>query len=291
MSEDRESFVFHKDWYYAIKKRSPQLRIEIYDAIMEKVFEGTQKELSEVASVVMDLISPQIDRDTARWLDIKAKRRESGKQGGLAKQANATKCYQMLPNDSKSKQNVANLPVSVSDSVSVSVSDSVVTKDVNKELSSLHSDNNISTKVDTLSSPNWADNFVKFFNATIDKNNSVIAKVRIIQGNREKQLKARIKQYGEESVCEAVTKATLSPFLNGQKGFIASIDWILKPNNFPKILEGNYDKRETSVFRTAECEQTIKRKQIERQTLELMQEYEHQDGSVPTGAEKGFVPF
>lgn len=121
MSEDRESFVFHKDWYYAIKKRSPQLRTEIYDAIMEKVFEGTQKELSEVASVVMDLISPQIDRDTAKWLDIKAKRRESGKQGGLAKQANATKCYQMLPNDSKSKQNVANLPVSVcvSDSVSV----------------------------------------------------------------------------------------------------------------------------------------------------------------------------
>lgn len=117
MSEDRESFVFHKDWYYAIKKRSPQLRVEIYDAIMQKVFEGTQKELSEVASIVMDLISPQIDRDTARWLDIKAKRRESGKQGGLAKQANATKCYQMLPNDSKSKQNVANLPVSVCVSV------------------------------------------------------------------------------------------------------------------------------------------------------------------------------
>ena len=117
MSEDRESFVFHKDWYYAIKKRSPQLRTEIYDAIMEKVFEGTQKELSEVASVVMDLILPQIDRDTAKWLDIKAKRRESGRQGGLAKQANATKCYQMLPNDSKSKQNVANLPVSVCVSV------------------------------------------------------------------------------------------------------------------------------------------------------------------------------
>ncbi len=287
MEESRESFVFHKDWYNAIRKRNPEIRVEIYDAIMEKVFDGTQKELSEIASVVMDLISPQIERDTEKWLNIKAKRRESGKQGGLAKQANATKCYQMLPNDSKRKQNVANLPVSVSDSVSVSV----VTKDVNKELSSLHSDNNISTEVDLSSSPTWAENFVKFFNATIDKNNSVIAKVRIIQGSREKQLKARIKQYGEEAVCEAVTKATLSPFLNGQKGFIASIDWILKPNNFPKILEGNYDKRETSVFRAVECEQTTKRKQIEQQTLELMQQYEHQDGSVPTGAEKGYVPF
>jgi hypothetical protein len=133
MSEDRESFVFHKDWYYAIKKRSPQLRAEIYDAIMEKVFEGTQKELSEVASVVMDLILPQIDRDTAKWLDIKAKRRESGKRGGLAKQANATKCYQMLPNDSKSKQNVANLPVSVCVSDSVSVENDIVLLEEKKD--------------------------------------------------------------------------------------------------------------------------------------------------------------
>ena len=129
MSEDRESFVFHKDWYYAIKKRSPQLRVEIYDAIMEKVFEGTQKELSEVASVVMDLISPQIDRDTAKWLDIKEKRRKSGSRGGLAKQANATKCHQMLPNGSKSKQNVANLPVSVS----VSVDNNSVILEKNKD--------------------------------------------------------------------------------------------------------------------------------------------------------------
>ena len=133
MSEDRESFVFHKDWYYAIKKRSPQLRIEIYDAIMEKVFEGTQKELSEVASVVMDLILPQIDRDTEKWLDIKAKRRESGRQGGLAKQANATKYYQMLPNDSKSKQNVANLPVSVCVSDSVSVENDIVLLEEKKD--------------------------------------------------------------------------------------------------------------------------------------------------------------
>lgn len=133
MSEDRESFVFHKDWYYAIKKRSPQLRIEIYDAIMEKVFEGTQKELSEVASVVMDLILPQIDRDTAKWLDIKAKRRESGRQGGLAKQANATKSYQMVANDSKSKQNVANLPVSVCVSDSVSVENDIVLLEEKKD--------------------------------------------------------------------------------------------------------------------------------------------------------------
>ena len=133
MSEDRESFVFHKDWYYAIKKRSPQLRVEIYDAIMQKVFEGTQKELSEVASVVMDLISPQIDRDTARWLDIKAKRRESGKRGGLAKQANATKSYQMVASDSKNKQNVANLPVSVCVSDSVSVENDIVLLEEKKD--------------------------------------------------------------------------------------------------------------------------------------------------------------
>ena len=80
MDFERESFIFHKDWYFAIKKRSSELRVEIYDAIMEKVFEGTQKELSDIASVVMDLISPQIDRDTEKWLDTREKRSLAGKK-------------------------------------------------------------------------------------------------------------------------------------------------------------------------------------------------------------------
>lgn len=54
----------------------------------------------------------QIDRDTAKYDEVCKKRAESGRQGGIKKAenlANATKCYQMLPSATKSKQNLANV--------------------------------------------------------------------------------------------------------------------------------------------------------------------------------------
>lgn len=139
MSKDRESFVFHKDWYYAIKKRSQLLRIEIYDAIMEKVFEGTQKELSEVASVVMDLISPQIDRDTEKWLDTREKRSLAGKKH-KGNQYSKTKQTEQsgtngtsVPTMEQMEHNETNGTVSVSVSDNVSVDNNSVILEKNKD--------------------------------------------------------------------------------------------------------------------------------------------------------------
>lgn len=109
MEEERKSFLFHREWYDAISSLEPTQRCEVYDAIMSKVFEHTEIRLSPISEIAMKFISPQIARDTDKWLEIKTKRKESGKQGGLAKKANATKCYQMLPNASKCKQNIANV--------------------------------------------------------------------------------------------------------------------------------------------------------------------------------------
>lgn len=62
---------------------------------------------------------------------------------------------------------------------------------------------------------------------------------------RYKQLKARIKSYGLDGVMSAIKKIKTSPFLQGDntRGWVISFDWFIKPNNFPKVLEGNYDKR------------------------------------------------
>ena len=62
---------------------------------------------------------------------------------------------------------------------------------------------------------------------------------------RYKQLKARIKSYGLDGVMSAIKKIKTSPFLQGDntRGWVISFDWFIKPNNFPKVLEGNYDER------------------------------------------------
>lgn len=60
--------------------------------------------------------------------------------------------------------------------------------------------------------------------------------------NRGKQLAARLKQYGLDKVLAAIEQIRQSSFLQGQSttGWIVTFDWFVKPNNFLKVLEGNY---------------------------------------------------
>lgn len=75
-----------------------------------------------------------------------------------------------------------------------------------------------------------------------------IPKVRgKLKGQRLAFLTARVREYGIDAVREAIAKAAKSDFLNGGggRGFIASFEWIFRPNNFPKVLDGNFDNRQT----------------------------------------------
>ena len=60
---------------------------------------------------------------------------------------------------------------------------------------------------------------------------------------RYQRLTARIKQYGMEAVTLAIGRIKNSSFLQGKnsKGWVITFDWFVMPNNFPKVLDGNYD--------------------------------------------------
>ena len=55
-------------------------------------------------------------------------------------------------------------------------------------------------------------------------------------------LQARIKEYGIDAIISAIESINNSSFLRGQnrKGWTITFDWLIKPNNFIKVLEGNY---------------------------------------------------
>lgn len=60
---------------------------------------------------------------------------------------------------------------------------------------------------------------------------------------RGKALKARVNQNGVEKVLEAIERIRKSSFLQGQNknGWMITFDWFVRPNNFIKVLEGQYD--------------------------------------------------
>ena len=63
---------------------------------------------------------------------------------------------------------------------------------------------------------------------------------------RYSMLNARLKEYGLDAVMQAIRNVRLSSFLRGQNkdGWTITFDWFVRPNNFVKVLEGNYTDKE-----------------------------------------------
>lgn len=67
--------------------------------------------------------------------------------------------------------------------------------------------------------------------------------VRSIQNQRRDLVRARVRAHGKKGFREAVDKACASDFLAGAKWF--NFDWLIRPNNFDKVMAGNFDNRQT----------------------------------------------
>lgn len=68
-------------------------------------------------------------------------------------------------------------------------------------------------------------------------------------------LKGRIREYGIDEVLNAINNVRKSDFLRGEnnRGWMITFDWFVKPNNFLKTLEGNYNKEgQHGTTRTAQ---------------------------------------
>ena len=92
----------------------------------------------------------------------------------------------------------------------------------------------------------------EYWNQAIEKTKCGIKKIQIVQGTRLDLLRARLKQYSVEQIKIAIDKTMNSSFMNGQnsRGWTATFDWVMRPNNLPKVLEGNYDDKEQNQIQT-----------------------------------------
>jgi len=80
---------------------------------------------------------------------------------------------------------------------------------------------------------------------------------RVSSGSKRYQsLIARLREYGEDDVLQAIERIRLSDFLQGKHGgrpWLITFDWFVLPNNFPKVLEGNYDSDGSQQVKTGDA--------------------------------------
>lgn len=101
----RESIVFYKSFYDAIKGLNYETQSKIYNAIFAYQFDGIESELDGVEKAVFTLIKPQLDANNTKY-ENGCKGKEYGKLGGRPKKETPKKPLKnpkQTPNDNENE--------------------------------------------------------------------------------------------------------------------------------------------------------------------------------------------
>nr|DAI48897.1 MAG TPA: hypothetical protein [Caudoviricetes sp.] len=87
--------------------------------------------------------------------------------------------------------------------------------------------------------------FVAYFNEQLVAQGAIIKQVKTVTPKRRSVIEARARENGKEALKTVADKSASSDFLNGKndRGWLATFDWLMRPNNFVKVLEGNFDNK------------------------------------------------
>ena len=210
------------------------------DGIIE--FEGTEKDLAEQLSYEIDedLDNIQVTLSFLKVNNLIEEISENnflltkvpdciGKEGASAERVRRHRERKaLLEKEKEQKMLQCNGEVTNSNNAVIK-SNTEIEKEKEKEI---EKDNNISKDI--------------FINKVVSEWNSIgVSPIKLIRGTRQKMLNARIKEYSEEGVLQAINNIKHSDFLKGQNknSWVITIDWFLKPNNFIKVYEDNYNSK------------------------------------------------
>lgn len=108
---------------------------------------------------------------------------------------------------------------------------------------------------------------INYFNT---ETKGVFGKVKYpINEQRKSSIRARIREHGNEAFRDMIARAAKSDFLKGENGrsWKAYFDWMIRPANYQKIIEGNYDNR-TQKTERANTGGTARLQQLAREAEE-----------------------
>lgn len=113
----KDSFIFYKEWRDAIADLPNDVRLEIYEAIIEYGTSGKLPALKPIANVAFNFIKAGIDRNAEKYNDVIEKRREAGRIS--AEKRKQLKESKHVPTNSTSVESVEQRATNSTDNVNV----------------------------------------------------------------------------------------------------------------------------------------------------------------------------
>lgn len=206
------------------------MRLELYESIIEFGLDGeNHKPLSNISSMVFEAFKPKLSRDYNRYGVMCERNKANGLKGGRPKsETQETEKTQWVIEKPKKPSGLLEKPKNPEN------------HDNDNEYDN---DNDLILEDKSSLSQSDIEHIKFFFNESVK--NGTIPKITCIKGQRLNSLKARFKEHGLDNIKQAIINAATSGFLNGKNNhsFIATFDWIFRPNNFVKVFEGNYNDR------------------------------------------------
>lgn len=223
----RESFIFYDSFLQAIEELEPDIQLEVYQAIARYSLKDELPELSGIAKAIFSLIKPQIDANNKRY--------ENGKKGAG---------FGVLggrPKKQKPQENPKETPnVNDNDNVNVNVNDNVLL------LKKPDPFFDLKTK--------FQNEFKKVFNKT-----------PYLQREGCYKILQLVEDFPDfwDLLPEALRKLQTLHF--GDINYIPSASWLLKDDNFSKLMNGELDDMcETPQRSSKDIIEELERKKYEQ---------------------------
>ena len=257
MAEEKKSYIMYKSWNPLLESLPPEQLYEVFHAII-KYQNGEETNIKDpVIQAIFKMLKAQFEEDDNKWKNERQQRIDAGRKGGKAKPTEYKECLaevseakECLAPLSKVKQTQANQAVMVEVEGNVEVEDSVEEEDIlppysppkgGEADSSLRSESRQNIDGYTPPKPERTD-YQGVLDAYHECCPSFPAVIKLTEA-RKRAIKARLKDYGLDEIKRAFSLAGQSDFLKGSSGWQASFDWLMKPANMTKVLEGNYTNR------------------------------------------------
>lgn len=248
---ERETFIFYRSFRDAFNALDKDVRLRMYEAVINYGLDLIEPHFEGIEKVLWTLIRPQLEANNKRF--------ENGCKGG-APMGNQNARKQPKDNRETTKKQPRNNQKQPNNNNNNNNNNNENVNDIRTLKTSF--------KVSSFGANDApADPKIDFekikgsWNDEAQKSHSLMPKLRSMQKQRQKQIAARIREYGEEVFFDAMKKAVASDFLNGKnrRGWIASFDWFVKPTNFAKVVDGNYNDSARKV-RTEKADQREQQK-------------------------------
>lgn len=259
MAMEKDNFLFNCSWRAAVRNLAPELRLEIYEAVMDYAQSGVVPEMSEVAMVAFSFIRQDIDRQRDNYDEVCRKRQAGGRKGGNPNfRKGQPNPYYAGGAESDGEDN-QRLPEITSDNLRLSQITSDKQKEKEKE-KEIETDIYIPpTPADAGASPLTGrtpepparasvpyQRVVEMWNATCTS----FPRITGLSDKRKNKLRVRLEEMAKigpplEVLQHLFDKMQESKFLqgDGRRGWKATFDWLIhNGENWRKVMEGNYEQ-------------------------------------------------